>query len=172
MRISVYSFIISAILLTTSCSSINKKCKDITFGELSKDVQDTLQCVSQKVIEDYSPKAMIDFLHLFQVLCGSVKCKFTEKSIGPWIIGIQIEDTVNNVSVSLPSNVRVVRWKHHLQCPILQVCLLPILVLSPLGEITPNGEDKGSFGCFSALKAFTLTGRLADCHYTQGDALG
>ena len=164
MRISVYSFIISAILLTASCSSINKKCKDITFGELSKDVQDTLQCVSQKVIEeDYSPQAMIDF---------SGKCKFTEKSIGPWIIGIQIEDTVNNVSVSLPSNVRVVRWKHHLQCPILQVCLLPILVLSPLGEIAPNGEDKGSFGCFSALKAFTLTGRLADCHYTQGDALG
>lgn len=68
MRMSVYSFIISAILLTASCSSINKKCKDITFGELSKDVQDTLQCVSQKVIEeDYSPKAMIDF---------SGKCKF------------------------------------------------------------------------------------------------
>ena len=22
------------------------------------------------------------------------------------------------------------------------------------------------------LKAFALTGRLADCHYTQGDALG
>lgn len=70
MRISVYSFIISAILLTASCSCINKKCKDITFGELSKDVQDTLQCVSQKVIEeDYSPKAMIDF---------SGKCKFAE----------------------------------------------------------------------------------------------
>lgn len=63
MRISVYSFIISAILLTASCSSINKKCKGITFGELSKDVQDTLQCVSQKVIEeDYFPQAMIDFL--------------------------------------------------------------------------------------------------------------
>ena len=72
MRISVYSFIISAILLTASCSSINKKCKDITFGELSKDVQDTLQCVSQKVIEeDYSPKAMIDF---------SGKCKFIGSS--------------------------------------------------------------------------------------------
>ena len=54
-------------------------------------MQDTLQCVSQKVIEeDYSPKAMIDF---------SGKCNFTEKSIGQWIIGIQIEDTVNNVSV-------------------------------------------------------------------------
>ena len=68
MRISVYSFIISAILLTASCSSINKKCKDITFGELSKDVQDTLQCVSQKVIEDYSPKAMIDFLENVSLL--------------------------------------------------------------------------------------------------------
>ena len=62
MRMSVYSFIISAILLTASCSCINKKCKDITFGELSKDVQDTLQCGSQKVIEDYSSKNMIDFL--------------------------------------------------------------------------------------------------------------
>ena len=68
MRISVYSFIISAILLTASCSSITKKCKDITFGELSKDVQDTLQCVSQKVIEDYSPKAMIDFLENVSLL--------------------------------------------------------------------------------------------------------
>ena len=40
------------------------------------------------------------------------------------------------------SNIWVVRWKNHLQCPILQVCLLPILVLSPLGEIAPNGENK------------------------------
>lgn len=96
MRISVYSFIISAISLTASCSSINRKCKDITFGELSKDVQDTLQCVSQKVIEeDYFPKPWLIFLENVSLL---------KKSIGPWIIGIQIEDTVNNVSVSLPSN--------------------------------------------------------------------
>lgn len=87
MRISVYSFIISAILLTASCSSINKKCKDITFGELSKDVQDTLQCVNQKVIEeDYSPKAMIDF---------SGKCKFIKpvedkKQFDRFIIGWQL----------------------------------------------------------------------------------
>ena len=27
--------------------------------------------------------------------------------------------------------------------------------------------------CFAwSFKAFALTGRLADCHYTQGDALG
>ena len=60
--ISVTSFNISDKLLTAGGASIINKCKDITFGELSKDVQDTLQCVSQKVIEDYSPKAMIDFL--------------------------------------------------------------------------------------------------------------
>ena len=83
MRISVYSFIISAILLTASCSSINKKCKDITFGELSKDVQDTLQCVNQKVIEeDYSPKAMIDF---------SGKCKFIKP----------VEDKNNLIDLSI-----------------------------------------------------------------------
>jgi elongation factor Ts len=35
-------------------------------------------------------------------------------------------------------NIRVVRWKHHLQCPILQVRLFPILVLLPLGEVAPN----------------------------------
>ena len=40
------------------------------------------------------------------------------------------------------SNIWIVRWKNHLQCPILQVCLLPILVLSPLGKIAPNGYDK------------------------------
>ena len=40
------------------------------------------------------------------------------------------------------ANIRVIRWKHHLQCSILQLCLLPILILSPLGEIAPNGEDK------------------------------
>ena len=40
------------------------------------------------------------------------------------------------------TNIRVIGWKHHLQCPILQICLLPILMLSPLGEIAPNGNDK------------------------------
>ena len=40
------------------------------------------------------------------------------------------------------SNIGVVRWKNHLQSTIFQVCLLPILVLSPLGEVTPNGENE------------------------------
>ncbi len=56
---------------------------------------------------------------------------------------------VDNIFISLHiemlfdvANIRVIRWKHHLQCSILQLCLLPILMLSPLGEIAPNGEDK------------------------------
>ena len=49
MRISVYSFIISAILLTASCSSINKKCKDITFGELSKECKTLYNVLAKKL---------------------------------------------------------------------------------------------------------------------------
>ena len=40
------------------------------------------------------------------------------------------------------ANIRVIRWKNHFQCPIFQVCLLPLLMLSPLGEIAPNGDNK------------------------------
>ena len=60
------------------------------------------------------------------------------------------------------ANIRVISWKHHPQCSILQLCLLPILILSQLGEIAPNGEDKEkinakvselrSKGIFSILK--------------------
>ena len=56
---------------------------------------------------------------------------------------------VDNIFISLHiemlfdvANIRVIRWKNHFQCPIFQVCLLPILMLSPLGEIAPNGNDK------------------------------
>ena len=56
---------------------------------------------------------------------------------------------VYDISISLHmevllnvANIWVIRWKNHFQCPILQICLLPILVLSPLGEIAPNGNDK------------------------------
>lgn len=98
MRISVYSFIISAILLTASCSSINKKCKDITFGELSRDVQDTLQCVSQKVIEeDYSPKAMIDFsgnVSLLNLL--KTKNNLIDLSIGWQLSAASLNSTIFN----------------------------------------------------------------------------
>ena len=52
---------------------------------------------------------------------------------------------VDNIFISLHiemlfdvANIRVIGWKHHLQSPIFQVRLLPILVISPLGEIAPN----------------------------------
>ena len=41
------------------------------------------------------------------------------------------------------ANIGVFRWENHSQSTIFQICLLPILMLSPLGEIAPNGEDKG-----------------------------
>lgn len=57
---------------------------------------------------------------------------------------------VYDISISLHmevlldvANIRVIRWKNHFQCPIFQVCLLPILMLSSLGEVSPNREDKG-----------------------------
>lgn len=57
---------------------------------------------------------------------------------------------VYDISISLHmevllnvANIWVIRWKNHFQCPIFQVCLLPILMLSPLGEVSPNREDKG-----------------------------
>gem|GEM_PF-6711071 len=60
-----------------------------------------------------------------------------------------ISYVVYNIFISLHiemflnvANVRVISRKHHLQCPILQVCLLPILMLSPLSEIAPNGDNK------------------------------
>lgn len=95
-KISVFDFVILIVLLVAACTNVGKSDKDIAFSELSKDIQDTLLCISQKVLEeDYSPQTMIDF---------SGNCKFVEKNIGPWTVGIQIEDTVDNISISLPSN--------------------------------------------------------------------
>ena len=91
-----YLCFIFCVLLVGACSSTKGSGKDTLFCELDKEIQDTLQSVSQKVLEeDYAPQAMIDF---------SGNCKFTERNIGPWVISIQIEDTVNKISVSLPTN--------------------------------------------------------------------
>ena len=91
-----YLCFIFCVLLVGACSSTKGSGKDTLFCELDKEIQDTLQSVSQKVLEeDYAPQAMIDF---------SGNCKFTERNIGPWVVGIQIEDTVNKISVSLPTN--------------------------------------------------------------------
>lgn len=95
-NIKKYLCFIFCVLLVGACSSTKGSGKDTLFCELDKEIQDTLQSVSQKVLEeDYAPQAMIDF---------SGNCKFTERNIGPWVISIQIEDTVNKISVSLPTN--------------------------------------------------------------------
>ncbi len=44
---------------------------------------------------DYHALNLIDF---------SGRCKFTEKTFGPWITSTEIRDTVNNKKVSLPYN--------------------------------------------------------------------
>lgn len=76
--------------------NVKQSCKDTLFCESSKDVQDTLLSISRKVLEeDYDPQDMIDF---------SGNCKYNRKTLGPWGVGKEIEDTVNNISVSLPSN--------------------------------------------------------------------
>ena len=91
-----YLCFIFCVLLVGACSSTKGSGKETLFCELDKEVQDSLLSVSRKVLEeDHAPQAMIDF---------SGNCKFTERNIGPWVVGIQIEDTVNKRSVSLPTN--------------------------------------------------------------------
>ena len=95
-KIMKYLCFIFCVLLVGACSSTKGSGKETLFCELDKEVQDSLLSVSRKVLEeDYAPQAMIDF---------SGNCKFTERNIGPWVVGIQIEDTVNKRSVSLPTN--------------------------------------------------------------------
>lgn len=66
-----YLCFIFCVLLVGACSSTKGSGKDTLFCELDKEIQDTLQSVSQKVLEeDYAPQAMIDF---------SGNCKFTER---------------------------------------------------------------------------------------------
>lgn len=91
-----YLYLMMCAFLVGACSNIKQSSKDTLFCELSKEVQDTLQSISQKVLEeDYNPQALIDF---------SGNCKLTEKHIGSWTTGIQIEDTINKVRISLPTN--------------------------------------------------------------------
>lgn len=68
-----YLCFIFCVLLVGACSSTKGSGKDTLFCELDKEIQDTLQSVSQKVLEeDYAPQAMIDF---------SGNCKFTERKV-------------------------------------------------------------------------------------------
>ena len=40
------------------------------------------------------------------------------------------------------ANILVISWESHSQGTIFQICLFPILVLSPLGKIAPNRDNK------------------------------
>lgn len=86
-------FIIN-ILLVISCGRTSyKKCH---FIELNKLIRDSVLIISKKVLKnDYHALNLIDF---------SGRCKFTEKTFGPWITSTEIRDTVNNKKVSLPYN--------------------------------------------------------------------
>lgn len=68
-----YLCFIFCVLLVGACSSTKGSGKDTLFCELDKEIQDTLQSVSQKVLEeDYAPQAMIDF---------SGNCKFRDRKV-------------------------------------------------------------------------------------------
>ena len=45
-----------------------------------------------------------------------------------------------------------------------------LIQVSQVSPTRPEGAEALKLQAF--YKAFALTGRLADCHYTQGDALG
>ncbi len=89
-------FIIN-ILLVISCGRTRyTKCH---FVELDKLIRDSAIIISRKVLNnDYHASSLIDF---------SGRCKFTERTFGPWITGIEIRDTVSNKKVSLPYNAPV-----------------------------------------------------------------
>lgn len=90
-----YIYIIILIFILDACS-FSKDSHTIVFSKLNINVKDTLISVSQKVLEeDYSPQSMIDF---------SGNCKLIEKHIGPWVVEIQIKDTINKTNITLPSN--------------------------------------------------------------------
>ena len=82
------------ILLAGACN--NRSYKDTLFCELDKEVQDTLLYINQQVLEHgYEAPSIIDF---------SGNCKSDVKFLSSWVISNQIEDTVNKISVSLPTN--------------------------------------------------------------------
>lgn len=75
-----YLCFIFCVLLVGACSSTKGSGKDTLFCELDKEIQDTLQSVSQKVLEeDYAPQAMIDF---------SGNCKFTERKVSETVYDV------------------------------------------------------------------------------------
>ena len=94
MEFMKYLCFILGVLLVGACSS--RSYKDTLFCELDKEVQDTLLYINQQVLEyDDEAPSIIDF---------SGNCKSDVKFLSSWVISNQIEDTVNKISVSLPTN--------------------------------------------------------------------
>lgn len=84
------------VLLVGACSSTKGSDKDALFCELNKEIQDTLLFINRHCFEEgYDTIDFIDF---------SGNCKSNVKFWGSWVISNQIEDTVNKISVSLPTN--------------------------------------------------------------------
>ena len=82
------------ILLAGACN--NRSYKDTLFCELDKEIQDTLLFINQHCFEEgYDTIDLIDF---------SGNCKSSVNFFSSWVIRNQIEDTVNKISVSLPTN--------------------------------------------------------------------
>lgn len=89
-----YLYFIFCILLVGVCS--NRSYKDTLFCELDKEIQDTLLFINRHCFEEgYDTIDFIDF---------SGNCKSSVKFLSSWVISNQIEDTVNKISVSLPTN--------------------------------------------------------------------
>lgn len=89
-----YLYFIFCILLVGACS--NRSYKDTLFCELDKEIQDTLLFINRHCFEEgYDTIDFIDF---------SSNCKSNVKFLSSWVISNQIEDTVNKISVSLPTN--------------------------------------------------------------------
>lgn len=89
-----YLYFIFCILLVGAC--FNRSYKDTLFCELDKEIQDTLLFINRHCFEEgYDTIDFIDF---------SSNCKSNVKFLSSWVISNQIEDTVNKISVSLPTN--------------------------------------------------------------------
>ena len=89
-----YLYFIFCILLVGACS--NRSYKDTLFCELDKEIQDTLLFINRHCFEEgYDTIDFIDF---------SSNCKSNVKFLSSWVISNQIEDTVNMIIVSLPTN--------------------------------------------------------------------
>lgn len=89
-----YLCFIFCVLFVEACS--NRSYKDTLFCELDKEIQDTLLFINQHYFEEgYDTLDLIDF---------SGNCKSNVKFLSSWVISNQIEDTVNKISVSLPTN--------------------------------------------------------------------